>query len=324
MNKFPKINPANPVAIVGAGLAGLMAAYAWPTAPIFEARPAEDSGAEHRALLRFRSDAVSKLTGIPFRRVLVRKGVWSRGAFVEPNIALANSYARKCLGALVGERSVWSVQAAERWVAPEDLYAQMLDAAGNRVRWGVAWDAEAACAAHAHPVISTAPMAATLRTYGVAHGSTFARAPIRVLRYRLPPGTDLYQTVYFPDEHIALYRASITGSLLICESRDVADAEVEHEDAAARAAVAKAFALAEPEMQLTEAPHRQSHGKILPLPDPERKNLLFALTTQHRVYSLGRFATWRNILLDDVVNDIAAIRRMLLNSAYDQALEAHK
>jgi hypothetical protein len=35
---------------------------------------------------------------------------------------------------------------------------------------------------------------------------------------------------------------------------------------------------------------------------------------------IGRFATWRNILLDDVVDDIAVIKRLMRHGgAYDHA-----
>jgi hypothetical protein len=45
---------------------------------------------------------------------------------------------------------------------------------------------------------------------------------------------------------------------------------------------------------------------------------LFRLTHEHNVFSLGRFATWRNILLDDVVDDIVQVKRLLKSSsAYD-------
>jgi hypothetical protein len=62
----------------------------------------------------------------------------------------------------------------------------------------------------------------------------------------------------------------------------------------------------------------QKYGKISPVEDAVRKQLLFQLTHEHNIYSLGRFATWRNILLDDVVDDIGAIKKLLkANSAYD-------
>jgi hypothetical protein len=64
----------------------------------------------------------------------------------------------------------------------------------------------------------------------------------------------------------------------------------------------------------------QRYGKIVPLPAEPRRALLTRLTTQHGVYSLGRFATWRNVLLDDVVNDLAVIRKLLRASEYDHRL----
>ena len=57
--------------IVGAGLTGLIAAHAWPQALVVEA--VSGPTGSHHALLRFRSDAVARLTGVEFRRVTVRK-----------------------------------------------------------------------------------------------------------------------------------------------------------------------------------------------------------------------------------------------------------
>src|SRR6195256_1682660 len=98
--------------IAGAGLSGLLAAHAWPTAQLFEQQT--EPHAMHRALLRFRSQAVAQLTGIEFHAVTVRKGLWMQGVFVEPNIQLANLYSYKILGQLLGERSVWSLDPVRR------------------------------------------------------------------------------------------------------------------------------------------------------------------------------------------------------------------
>ena len=75
--------------IVGAGLAGLIAAHAWPQCPVLEQGP--EPVERHRALLRFRSDAVAKLIGVEFRRVTVRKAIFHDGRFVPPDISLANA-----------------------------------------------------------------------------------------------------------------------------------------------------------------------------------------------------------------------------------------
>ena len=288
--------------IVGAGLAGLIAAHAWPQARLYEAAPKPAQG--HRALLRFRTDAVARLTGIEFKSVRVRKGIWSRGAFVAPSIAAANSYARKCLGKLVGERSIWQLDPVERFIAPDNFYDQLLANVGDRIQWGCAveygYDKE--------PIVSTAPLPVVLRSLRIEEPCKFERAPITVQRFRVE-GADVYQTVYFPDVMTDVYRASITGDTLIVESMsDVGPSDL--------AQVTEAFSLLSSSVTPLEKV-TQRYGKIAPVDDAARKQLLFRLTHEHSIYSLGRFATWRNILLDDVVDDIAAIKKLARTGAYE-------
>jgi len=52
-------------------------------------------------------------------------------------------------------------------------------------------------------------------------------------------------------------------------------------------------------------------GKILPIDEAARKRFMLWLTEHHGIYSLGRFATWRNILLDDIVKDVKRIEAMI-------------
>jgi len=294
--------------IIGAGLAGLIAAHAWPQAPLVEASP--QPRAAHRALLRFRSDAVSRLTGIEFRKVMVRKGIWAEGRFQEPNIRWANLYAQKVLGhgQLNGERSIWKTEPVERFVAPDTLYEQLLESVSDRVTWN-----QNADFCRHDLLVSTAPMPVVLKTLRVVKDDTplFSRSGIKVYRFRIP-GADVFQTVYFPERHLQVYRASITGDTLIVEATANADYDVASEQA-----VNNAFGLHWEQAEMIEQVD-QKYGKIAPIDESLRKQLLFKLTHDHNIYSLGRFATWRNILLDDVVDDIAAIKRMLkANSAYD-------
>jgi hypothetical protein len=51
---------------------------------------------------------------------------------------------------------------------------------------------------------------------GIETDLEFQRAPIHVARYRVPKCA-VYQTVYFPRPETSVYRASITGDLLIVE-----------------------------------------------------------------------------------------------------------
>lgn len=313
------MSKTNAPTIVGAGLAGLIAAHAWPTARILEASP--EPRESHRALLRFRTDAVARLTGTEFRPVQVRKGIWSEGRYVPADIRVANLYARKVIGRVAGERSIWNLDPVERFIAPDDFYERLVDQCGPRIHWDHKADFEGYSAHRTErgsgPMISTAPLPLTLAALGVEvqdTGALFERAPITVERWRVP-GADLFQTVYFPDEDTSLYRASITGDVMILEyAGDPGESWSVHDLNLA----ARAFGLSDDALEMEERVG-QRYGKISPIPDALRKQLLFRLTHHYNIYSLGRFATWRNILLDDVVKDIDVIKR-LMNTASDYEL----
>ena len=55
---------------------------------------------------------------------------------------------------------------------------------------------------------------------------------------------------------------------------------------------------------------------MLPIDNELRKEFMHYATANFNIYSLGRFATWRPILLDDVVDDLAVIERMM-SSKYE-------
>src|SRR5579862_9801404 len=110
--------------IFGAGLAGLIAACRFKNAEIFEA---SDRQEQHKALLRFRDKSVSELTGIPFKEVTVHKEIDYYGVTHHRcTIGFANMYARKVSGAIRG-RSIWNLDTVKRYIAPENLYDQLVD-----------------------------------------------------------------------------------------------------------------------------------------------------------------------------------------------------
>lgn len=289
--------------IVGAGLAGLLAAHAWPQLEIVERNP--EPTESHKALLRFRNDSVSKLTGVDFRQVLVRKAVWSGGAFVAPTIAHANRYSLKCLGKVLPDRSIWNLDPVTRFVAPDDFYDTLIQAVRSRVRWGCQMDFTIG-----QSCISTAPLPLTLESLGIETELTFDRAPIVVQRATVPM-CDAFQTVYYPDPATKLYRASITGDTLIAEFVS------EPEDGWIERQIVPAFGV-DNFLFKDRRRHHQQFGKIAPVDDAARKALLFELTQRHHIFSLGRFATWRNVLLDDVVEDIAVIKRLMRSQSYER------
>lgn len=292
--------------IVGAGLAGLIAGHVFPRHRIVEKRP--EPTAAHQAVLRFRSSIVGELTGIEFRPVTVRKGIWEKERWWPANITSANSYSRKVIGRVI-DRSIWNLDPVTRWIAPADFYWQMVEAMKDRIDWGIVAQFDGK-----EPIINTSPLPIVLDSLGIRHKLTFERSAISVLRFQLPDYFDVYQTVYFPTHTHTLYRASITGNLLICEFAGTVPA------GNWKLEVMNSFAIASSEM-VEISSMEQEYGKIAPIEDGMRKALLAQLTDQHNIFSLGRFATWRNILLDDVAHDATVVKRLIHLNSYERKLE---
>lgn len=318
--------------IVGAGLAGLLAANLMPDAHIIEAGPERDVG-QHKALLRFRSDAVGNAVGIEFKEVTVHKGVYHDGNFVRPDIRLANWYSKKVIGGYA-DRSVWKVEPSQRFIAPENLYERLVARCKGRIEWSCSfndmWEQrDTGYMSKRLPVISTAPMHVIARAVGMTPPETceFRHAPVRVKRWRID-NAKVYQTIYFPSLDVNLYRASITGDLLIAEyvenpfNGDGDELLLEAFGLSiiniVRADGARGDAAFIP---LDET--KQKYGKIAPITEAWRRECILQLTLQHRIYSLGRFAVWKNILLDDCLQDIYVIKRLIESgSAYDHVLKS--
>lgn len=288
--------------IIGAGLAGLLAGNLFPLAEIIEAGPA--SQMSHKAVLRFRSKAVGDAVGIDFREVTVHKGLWMDGQFVQPSILLANRYSRKVIGKLA-DRSVWNLEPSKRFIAPEDFVHQL----GQRCHTRVRWDTPISSFPPDEPCISTIPMSLTTKMVNAPTAPDFKFAQIVVMRWKVK-NSDVFQTVYFPDPDLNLYRASITGDLLIAEFMYAPDTNEQINEN-----VMSAFGLTMDDVEPIDST-KQRFGKISPIDDAWRRGFIFRLTRDHDIYSLGRFATWRNILLDDVLKDIYVIKKLLNTDPY--------
>jgi len=297
--------------IYGAGLAGLIAGCHFQDAEIFEA--AEEHHISHKALLRFRTAAVGDSVGIPFRKVKVHKGIWYDGKFVQPNIQLANMYSQKVIGRLA-DRSIWNLESVERFIAPDDFIEQLIARCGKRIHWS---SPVKEVTQGSEPVVSTLPLSIMAQLVGCSDTPSFSYAPISVSRYKIYE-SDVFQTVYFPDERIPIYRASMTGETLIIEMTDGEWPEqYNYIDRDPVNYAIEAFNIKGSFDQMDSV--KQSFGKIAPIDDGWRKKFIFDLTTNYNIYSLGRFATWRNILLDDVLKDIAVVKKLMNVSAYDRS-----
>ena len=305
----------NNINIIGGGLAGLIAAHHFRGAHVFEAGPRKQM---HKALLRFRSDDVSNITGVPFRKVRVYKEVHYSGKIHQGKcpVNLANMYSKKVTGSISG-RSIMKLEECDRYIAPDDFYETLCDRleSEGRLHFNAPIDAQS-INVKGTSWINTAPLPVMLKILGIEgcdFMEGFNRAPIQVARYKITTPCDVYQTAYFPDPDISLFRASITGDILIVES--ISGTETDHLHNVGEAG--RAFGLTWRDVDLDGGEVvDQAYGKIMDLEARARESILYQLTNKYNIFSLGRFATWRNILLDDVADDLPKIERLINASNY--------
>lgn len=294
--------------IVGAGMAGLLAANMLRSSNIIESQPQLPNN--HSAVLRFRSSLVGDVLGIPFRKVNMMKTVlpW-RNAVAD---SLAYSFKNTKMW-----RSDRSVNAGtvfeERYIAPTNLIERMaehssitLNKDGNEILKDPDW-----------PVISTIPMPVLMKILDYQHDVTFNYIHGTNIRARIRD-CDAYASILVPDPARAFTRLSIAADELIieCPKNDIKE---EEEDLILADACfilgIKTTALYDVEV------YQQRYAKINPIDDDARKAFMYWATTEHNVYSLGRFATWRpGLLLDDLVKDVRKIDGWVSGSSkYDVA-----
>lgn len=292
-------------------MAGLLAAHMLRrhNPVIHEAQPALPNN--HHALLRFRSDAVSRATGIPFRKVRVSKSVmWLGEHMTKVPLHLANMYSQKVTGE-VHDRSVLNLEPAERWIAPPDFINQ-LSHIGITVQLNAPLKQDYELLNRMDPSISTIPMDRMMDIIGWPDRPQFKYQQVWTINAEISqPVVDVYQTIYYPGADRLAYRASLTGRLLTLEySNQPSDTASflmrEVEESMRDFGVSTRVLVREPPTL-----SYQKYGKLAPIDPRVRRAFILALTDRYNTYSLGRFATWRQILLDDVVHDIQVIERFI-------------
>jgi hypothetical protein len=298
--------------IVGAGMAGLLAANMLRHRDPIVVESQSELPNNHSAVLRFRSSVIGDLLGIPFKKVKVLRCV----ATSQDNVvAHSLAYSQKTLGVIMSDRSVGSVEAVDRYIAPPNLVMRM--SRGIRIKCDTNFDFKAA----KEKVISTVPMS-------YLHRALMPESKIHDLDFRYAHGfnisaviesCDAYASVYVPDPRHPFSRVSITGHDLIIEYAFPGKTYDQVQKLAAIKAMGKAVTDdveaamlllgLRPEIATFPVIRPQRFAKILPIDDRKRKAFIYwASTAKGIAYQLGRYATWRpGLLLDDLVNDVRTI-----------------
>ena len=306
--------------ILGAGMSGCLMGAINGNSKIYEAQ--KEIPNNHKAVLRFREDKISKVTGIPFRKVKVIKGIWYGGEERSLSPRFVNLYSKKVSNKYLS-RSITNLDTVERFIAPSDFQEILADMCGNRIKFnhkvneitreGIDFinDENGKFILTANkPVISTMPMKVLSEITGIDIDVKFQFKSIKVTRYKVD-NADIFQTIYYPGEYTPIYRATMTGDDLIIESiyneSDFAKDQLDE--------VVNSFGFKLYDLEIVSET-KQKYGKIAPINDHARKHFMFKATTELGVYSLGRYACWKNILLDDVYDDIFKIKQMIEQDHY--------
>lgn len=291
--------------IVGAGMAGLLAAnmLRHHSVAVVERQPSLPNN--HSAVLRFRSPVVGDVLGIPFRKVTVVKTAlpWRNP------VADALAYSLKNTGLMRSDRSIIDGdEVVERFIAPPDFIQCM----ASRLQLCVDMEYDfASSAVDGIPAISTIPMPALMELldYPGREKIDFGYRPGWNIKATLR-GVEAYVSVTVPDPTYAFSRVSITGSELIIELPGLDDITEEAMEHMREKFLVGALHLLGLGLERCEdiRSYRQRYAKILPIDDAARREFIYWASHEHGVYSLGRYATWRpKLLLDDLVKDIRLI-----------------
>lgn len=293
------------IKIIGAGMAGLLAArMLYRHDPLVYER-ASSLPNNHTAVLRFRSPEVGDVLGIPFKKVRVLKGTadW-RGP-----VSSVLAYTDKTLGEYRTDRSIpIKFEVVDRWIAPPDLIARMAEGIN------VVYDYDFVFPGEKTKVISTIPMPDLASSLGYE--------PFRAREFGYSSGMNVravvdkceaYLSLYVPDPAVRFSRLSVTGSELIIEYQIIKQFIMN--DTMIKTDIIRACAMLgiDPDRVISHEVHQQRYSKITPILETERREFIYwASTLQGRAYSLGRFATWRpGLLVDDLPRDIRFIENMM-------------
>jgi len=310
--------------IYGAGLAGLLAGNMLRSFKPVIHEAQKELPNNHGALLRFRTDRVGTASAIPFKQVKVHKAIKYDGKIItKPNLFFSNLYSQKVTGSILS-RSINNLDPVERYIAPWDLISQM--ARNCEIEYLAKMDLgeiEEMREWESHrPIISTIPMPALMKIMNWKDVPEWPHREIWTQKARIEsPKCDVYQTIYYPDPIIPFYRISVIGDIVISEFIRKPDGSIGPH---IMSALMDDFGI-KPDQIVDMKQSSQKYGKIEPIDEDLRKQFIFEMTTKYNIYSVGRFATWRQLLLDDVVEDIQHVEKFIrAKSDYARLMHSQK
>ena len=317
------------IVIIGAGIAGLIAESYFKgdlNNDIWVFDP-KSSGlfSNHKAVMRLRDKRILNYLPCKLEEITVYKAICKDGVlYNESNIMLNNLYSIKMSNSL-SERSLSSLGKVKRYLitkvfdidkrnhqklevakfSVEDFGGKMYNTINlSDGPPSIAYDI----------CISTIPMPSLLKILDLSNSYDveFKYSAISINTYDLNIKSDVNQTIYFTKDHNLYdypYRATIENNKLIIESKlsKAYDDKGEWQLGIFNDVI-KSFGLRINDVDTESVENSiQPIGKISPIDDDIRKKIMMDLTDKFNIYSFGRFATWRQLRIDQILDDIEKI-----------------
>jgi hypothetical protein len=333
----------NKILILGAGQTSMIAAIMLKNrghdVEIVDDKPIEEINQNHFALLRFKTDKIEKETGIKLQKINTEKAIlYKENHYTESNIFFNNLYSKK-VSEKYQNRSIGNLQNGTRYQPPEDFFQQLKTrciAIGVKfTQASISNQLEAIKLFNVSNVISTIPMP-TMNKIFFNMDIDFSFQEINTIEFEIND-CNLNQTIYFPDEFSIPYRISIIGNKAKCEITQndfkkwisVKGFEIEHNKGLVNCLlknIEDAFGISIKNFKSLQNSQfkQQKFGKISKIDEDKRQSIIYNLTNNHNIYSLGRFSCWRNILLDDVVDDVKLIEKLMKLKKFNTSYESGK
>jgi hypothetical protein len=280
----------------------------------------------HDALMRLRNPAVADLIGAKKKKVNITKGIWYKGNFINtPNIKINNIYSIKLYGT-VGKRSILKPGDSTRYLIdggipiPNDkIINQKVNSIKDRKIF--LFEENFINELEYDYCISTIPM--DIMYSKIVKPPTginlkFESNPVSVKRLTLKNPTDANQTITYPDPEFNIYRITIQNDIIIIESRAAPEFKIKTEY---EYLIPESFGIPKSFWVEFSGLSNIKNGKIIPANNKERLKYIMWLTDKHNIFSLGRFATWRPLRTDHLLEDIKIIRRIINSKTIEDDYE---
>ena len=304
------------VVIIGSGVAGCLAASYFKNedVTVIEKDSEINFLKNHQAIFRMKEDKAALILGKRVEQIDIEKNyVHENKIYTEPNILLKNSYSLKVSGNLE-KRSIFKKNDGMRYQFIDDefnLNCELKTSVGiTRIESGKIFYNEGAAFINYDLCISTIPFPAFLDIVSekIKFDFKFQTMKINILQSELfyKENKNVFQTIYFSGSETPIYRITLQGKKVICESKFCKHSELlDHFSKAI-----KFFGLEFSDFidhQITE----NKTGKIGEIDENLRKGILSKLTDKYGVYFLGRTSIWKpGVMIDDLVYDIEKINKI--------------